>query len=118
LARPNTDSVERSQPVGGNSDELVLRGTAANKGAVGYGDAYDFQIGAVVAGELSQPAVLVTVLARDKDAGKFLAAHLRPAEIEIRFARAGNDEPYQLAAITGFVDESRTSWAITQLRAL
>ena len=98
------------------ADDLVLVVTATYVGAVGYGDVYDCQIKKVVAGEIIEPTIRVSVLSGDKQNSSFFADQQFPAEIEIGFAMARKNEPYQLAPISGFVDQDKTSWQITYLR--
>jgi hypothetical protein len=110
------DAMDRRHAL--QADALVITGTASLAGAVGYGDVYEFRIRSVLAGTVDESRIMITILAADRQYSSFIASHLDPVEIEIRFTRTGVDEPYRLAPITGFVDKDRNAWMVTSMQAV
>jgi hypothetical protein len=95
-----------------DKDRLVLVVTAFYKGAVGFGEIFECEVSHVVAGTIDQPTIRLSILAGDKNRLSFITRHLYPARIEIGFEMHRKGEPYSMAPISGFVDQSRTSWQI------
>ncbi|TAH35488.1 MAG: hypothetical protein EYC70_12580 [Planctomycetota bacterium] len=95
---------------------LVLVVTASHKGAVGFADVFDCHVQRVREGSMPESRIRLTVLPSDKEHLRFLATHLHPAAIELGFTRAREGEPYDLAPISGFVDQNRTAWGIEFIR--
>ena len=98
------------------AEELVLVVSAKYAGAVGFGDVFACGVKKVLAGKLSESRINLTVLASDQDKSAFLMEHMDPATVEIGFTPQSEDEPYDLAPVSGFVDKSRRSWRIGYLR--
>jgi len=96
--------------------QLIVTATATYKATVGYGDLYDCEIRRVLAGELDQERIELSILAGDQESQALLSSHPGPAEIEIAFRLNRTDEPYARAPISGFVDDARTSWEIVSVR--
>src|ERR1700682_5850440 len=96
--------------------ELIVACTASYQGAVGFADVFDCEITRVLAGTIDEPRIHLAIAANDKEKSEFIAAHLRPAEIEIGFSMHQHDEPYDLPLVSGFVDRKKTSWRVEFIR--
>jgi hypothetical protein len=81
--------------------------------AVGFAEVYECKVLEVLEGGLAEASVEVTVLPEDRELGALMA---RQDEVELTLARQNEDEPRGLAPISGFVDDNRTSWRITDAR--
>jgi hypothetical protein len=91
---------------------LILLVTATYAGAIGFADVFECRVQKLIAGNLQQDAIKLTILPSDKDRLQVLSAHPPPHEIEIGFAIAGKNEPYGVAPVSGFVDRAGTSWQV------
>jgi len=95
--------------------ELVLVMTASYKGDIGFGTVFDCEIKKVLVGSLNAHRICLIVLPNDKDSLNFIMTHLHPEEIQIEFIVYQQGESYGTAVISGFVDESKTSWKISHV---
>jgi hypothetical protein len=55
------------------------------------------------------------VLASDRAIEAQLESQQAPAVIEIGFVKNGENEPYGMMPITGFVDDGKTSWRVVRV---
>jgi hypothetical protein len=97
-----------------SDQRLSLVGTASYKGSLGYGEIYHFAVERVLEGSLRERSIELSVLASDRARADFLEAHIGQP-IEIVLTRRAENEEYQRAMISGFVDAGRTSWEISTL---
>ncbi len=96
--------------------QLILVVTATYTGAVGYGDVFECRIVEQRSGPEMEGKLALTVVAGDEARGTFLLSHRPPHKVEITFVRRRENEPYATAPITGFVDASRRSWEVVDMR--
>jgi hypothetical protein len=96
--------------------QIILIVTAYYVGEVGYGEVFNCDVKMVVAGTMPHSRLTLTILAGDDEKLQFIKTHLQPAQFEMTFSVNRKDEPYSMMPISGFVDDSGTSWKIEAFR--
>ena len=95
---------------------LTLVGTVEYAGDLGTGSVFWLTAreaaGPVEAGE----AVLVKVMVSDEAWATLFRAHPPPATVMARFELLRTDEEYGTPACSGFVDATKTSWQLREVR--
>lgn len=96
--------------------DLVLKVSLEPKGEVGYGAVFSCEVKQVMKGGLGAKKILMTVLASDHAQRALFDAQKHSATMEVGFKKGKDNEPYGMMPITGFVDESKTSWRLVYAR--
>jgi len=95
---------------------IALEGTATYAGDLATGVVFLLTVTRGDAHITDGSTVTLTVLASDTRHTQFLASHQAPAVLRLRFTRLRDGEPYATMPITGFVDDSMTSWQLESIR--
>jgi hypothetical protein len=109
VANHGTNSTEQLK-----KNVLKVKVTAEQDAAVGYGNTYKCTVKEVLDGKLSQDVFFLVVMAGD-DREAYIVSHLAPAVMEITFKKGKENVPYNTMPITGFVDETMTSWEVVSI---
>ena len=99
-------------------DRAIFHLTAEYTGAVGYGKIYKCRIVRVIAGNPQNKRMNLNILASNNKQDQFLSELKRNQIFEAAFKKKNENEPYKIMPISGFVDESGTSWEIIYLKKI
>ena len=96
--------------------DIIVQALIQPQGAVGYGQLFDAVPQKVFKGTLHTATLRLTVLASDAVTETALRS-IPPGDIvELGFKKSRDHEPYALMPLTGFVDDTMTSWTLVYTR--
>jgi hypothetical protein len=97
------------------NNTIILQVNASFAGSVGYGNVYKCEVIKIIKGDIREGEITITIMANDKLNDAFVQSHLNKT-IEIGLKMRARGEPYTMAPISGFVDNSRLSWEIEYIK--
>lgn len=99
--------------------EVLTIAASCTQGApLGFALTWHCVVCKVLQGTLRDSTLTLTVLPANQALAAFLDLHHAPAQVELRLVQHRRDEPYPSAMIDGFVDSGKTSWRLTDYRAM
>jgi hypothetical protein len=99
-------------------DTLTIAASCTEGAPLGFALTWHCVVRQVIQGTPRDLTLTLTVLPASKALAAFLDEHRAPAQVELRLVEHRRDEPYPSAMIDGFVDSAKTSWRLTDYRAL